>query len=37
VKSFPLVILGGGVATGYAAKEFVAQQGGKGALAIVTA
>ncbi len=36
-KSFPIVILGGGVAAGYAAKEFVAQNGSKGELAIVTA
>ncbi|BCA56486.1 pyridine nucleotide-disulfide oxidoreductase [Nitrospira sp. KM1] len=32
-----MVILGGGVAAGYAAKEFVSQNGGKGQLAIVTA
>jgi NADPH-dependent 2,4-dienoyl-CoA reductase/sulfur reductase-like enzyme len=37
MKSFPIVILGGGVAAGYAAKEFVAQGGKKGGLAIVTA
>ncbi len=37
MKSFPLVILGGGVGTGYAAKEFVSQGGGKGQLAIVSA
>ena len=37
MKSFPIVILGGGVGTGYAAKEFVSQGGGKGQLAIVTA
>lgn len=37
MKTFPLVILGGGVAAGYAAKEFVSQGGGKGQLAIVTA
>ncbi len=37
MKSFPFVILGGGVAAGYAAKEFVAQGGGKKQLAIVTA
>jgi NAD(P)H-nitrite reductase large subunit len=32
-----LVILGGGVVAGYAAKEFAAQSGKKGGLAIVTA
>jgi len=37
MKSFPIVILGGGVVAGYAAKEFVAQGGTKGDLAIVTA
>jgi len=37
MKSFPIVILGGGVAAGYAAKEFVAQSGKSGDLAIVTA
>jgi len=37
MKSFPIVILGGGVVAGYAAKEFVAQSGEKGELAIVTA
>src|ERR1039458_9330784 len=37
MKSFPIVILGGGVVAGYAAKEFVAQSGKKGDLAIVTA
>src|ERR1700733_15015809 len=37
MKSYPLVILGGGVVAGYAAKEFVAQSGKKGELAIVTA
>ena len=37
MKSFPIVILGGGVVAGYAAKEFVAQGGKKGGLAIVTA
>jgi NADPH-dependent 2,4-dienoyl-CoA reductase/sulfur reductase-like enzyme len=37
VKSFPIVILGGGVVAGYAAKEFVSQSGKKGELAIVTA
>jgi NAD(P)H-nitrite reductase large subunit len=37
MKSFPFVILGGGVAAGYAAKEFVAQGGAKNQLAIVTA
>ena len=36
MKSFPIVILGGGVVAGYAAKEFVAQSGKKGELAIVT-
>jgi len=37
MKSFSIVILGGGVVAGYAAKEFVAQSGKKGELAIVTA
>ncbi len=37
MKSFPIVILGGGVVAGYAAREFVAQSGKKGGLAIVTA
>jgi NAD(P)H-nitrite reductase large subunit len=37
MRSFPIVILGGGVVAGYAAKEFVAQGGKKGELAIVTA
>jgi len=37
MKSFPIVILGGGVVAGYAAKEFAAQNGKKGELAIVTA
>jgi NADPH-dependent 2,4-dienoyl-CoA reductase/sulfur reductase-like enzyme len=37
MKSFPIVILGGGVVAGYAAKEFVAQSGKKGGLAILTA
>ena len=37
MKSFPIVTLGGGVVAGYAAKEFVAQSGKKGELAIVTA
>ena len=37
MKSFPIVILGGGVVAGYAAKEFVAQSGKKGDLALVTA
>src|ERR1022692_4755885 len=37
MKSFPIVILRGGVVAGYAAKEFVAQSGKKGGLAIVTA
>jgi len=37
MKSFPIVILGGGVVAGYAAKEFVAQSGKQGELAIVTA
>jgi NAD(P)H-nitrite reductase large subunit len=36
MKSFPIVILGGGVVAGYAAKEFAAQSGKKGELAIVT-
>jgi len=37
MKSFPIVILGGGVVAGYAAREFAAQSGKKGDLAIVTA
>ncbi|MBI3852256.1 MAG: FAD-dependent oxidoreductase [Verrucomicrobia bacterium] len=37
MKSFPIVIMGGGVVAGYAAKEFVAQSGKSGGLAIVTA
>ena len=37
MKSFPIVILGGGVVAGYAAREFVAQSGKNGELAIVTA
>ena len=37
MKSFRIVILGGGMVAGYAAKEFVAQSGKKGELAIVTA
>jgi len=37
MKTFPIVILGGGVAAGYAAKEFVAHRGKRGELAIVTA
>jgi NADPH-dependent 2,4-dienoyl-CoA reductase/sulfur reductase-like enzyme len=37
MKTFPVVILGGGMAAGYAAKEFVAQGGAKGDLAIVGA
>ena len=37
MDSFPIVILGGGVVAGYAAKEFAAQSGKKGELAIVTA
>src|ERR1017187_6519170 len=37
METFPIVILGGGVVAGYAAKEFVAQSGKKGELAIVTA
>src|ERR1035438_4047418 len=37
MKTFPIVIVGGGVVAGYAAKEFVAQSGKKGELAIVTA
>ena len=37
MKCYPIVILGGGVVAGYAAKEFVAQSGKKGQLAIVTA
>jgi NADPH-dependent 2,4-dienoyl-CoA reductase/sulfur reductase-like enzyme len=37
MKSYPIVILGGGMVAGYAAKEFVAQSGKKGVLAIVTA
>jgi hypothetical protein len=30
MKSFPIVILGGGVVAGYAAKEFAAQSGKNG-------
>jgi NADPH-dependent 2,4-dienoyl-CoA reductase/sulfur reductase-like enzyme len=37
MKSFPIVILGGGLVAGYAAREFAAQSGKKGELAIVTA
>jgi NADPH-dependent 2,4-dienoyl-CoA reductase/sulfur reductase-like enzyme len=37
MKTFPIVILGGGVVAGYAAKEFVAQSGKPGDLAIVGA
>ena len=37
MKPFPIVILGGGAAAGYAAKEFAAQSGKRGDLAIVTA
>ena len=37
MTSYPIVILGGGVVAGYAAKEFVTQSGKKGGLAIVTA
>ena len=37
MKSFPIVILGGGVVAGYAAKEFARQSGKKGELAFVTA
>jgi NADPH-dependent 2,4-dienoyl-CoA reductase/sulfur reductase-like enzyme len=37
MKTFPMVILGGGVVAGNAAKEFVAQGGKKGELAIITA
>jgi NAD(P)H-nitrite reductase large subunit len=37
METFPIVILGGGVVAGYAAKEFVAQSGKKRNLAIVTA
>ena len=37
MKSFPIVILGGGVVAGYAAKEFALQSGKKRELAIVTA
>ena len=36
MKTYPIVILGGGVVAGYAAKEFVAQSGKKDGLAIVT-
>jgi NADPH-dependent 2,4-dienoyl-CoA reductase/sulfur reductase-like enzyme len=36
MKPLPIVILGGGVAAGYAAKKFVAQSGKRGDLAIVT-
>jgi NADPH-dependent 2,4-dienoyl-CoA reductase/sulfur reductase-like enzyme len=37
MTSYPIVILGGGVVAGYAAKEFAAQSGKNGGLAIVTA
>jgi len=37
METFPIVILGGGVVAGHAAKEFVAQSGKKRGLAIVTA
>ncbi|MHB8520475.1 MAG: NAD(P)/FAD-dependent oxidoreductase [Limisphaerales bacterium] len=37
MKSYPIVILGGGVVAGYAAKEFVAQSGKQDGLEIVTA
>ena len=37
MKNFPIVILGGGMVAGYAAKEFAVQNGKKGELAIVTA
>ena len=37
MKPLSIVILGGGVAAGYAAKEFIAQSGKRGDLAIVTA
>ena len=37
MKTFPIVILGGGVVAGYAAKEFVVHSGKKTTLAIVTA
>ncbi len=37
MKSYPMIILGGGVAAGYAAKEFVARNGKAGKLLIVTA
>lgn len=37
MKKFPIVILGGGTVAGYAAREFAAQNGKKGQLAIVTA
>src|SRR5438552_10750076 len=37
MKRVPIVILGGGVVAGYAAKQFVAENGNKGDLAIVTA
>ena len=37
MKTFPIVILGGGMVAGYAAKEFAVQNGKKGELAIVTA
>ena len=30
MKSYPIVILGGGVGAGYAAREFAAQSGKKG-------
>jgi|GEM_PF-5986056 len=36
-KSFPIVLLGGGAAAGYAANLFVAQSGKRGDLAIGTA
>ena len=37
MKPFLIVILGGGVAAGYAVNECVAQSGKRGDLAIVTA
>jgi len=37
MKPLPIVILGGGAAAAYAAKEFVAQSVKRGDLAIVTA
>jgi NADPH-dependent 2,4-dienoyl-CoA reductase/sulfur reductase-like enzyme len=37
MKPLPIAILGGGAAAGYAAKEFAAQSGKRGDLAIVTA